>query len=76
LVATAVVGRDQRRLNMPSVAARTITVDTEPVGVLEFWAGSEQKEVLLRNGQEAARKFLETWDWDAYRREHRPERRE
>ena len=67
LVATAIVGRDQRRLNMPSVQARTITVDTTPVGVLEFWAGDEQKRALLRTGHEAAAAFLAGWSWDAHR---------
>lgn len=68
VVATAVVGRDQRRLDMPCVQARTITVDTEPVAVLEFWASPEQKRALLRNGREAAAEFLSTWDWDSFQR--------
>lgn len=63
IVVTAVVGRDQREMNMPSVAARTINVDTEAVGVLQFWADHDSKQALLRNGHEAASKFLATFEW-------------
>lgn len=62
-VVTAVVGHDQRWLSLPSVNARTIRVDTESVGVLDFWASAAKKRELLRHGHDAAAAFLATFDW-------------
>jgi NTE family protein len=68
LLATMVVGRDQRWLNMPCVRERTILVDTTAIGVLEFGASEEKQRAVLRSGDEAAATFLSTWDWKAHLR--------
>lgn len=66
LVTTALVGRDQQRLSLPWVAARTIRVDTSGVGPVDFDIRPAQVEALLTAGATAARKFLDSWDWEAY----------
>jgi NTE family protein len=68
VVATAIVGNDQTYLERPCVRRRTIEVDTSAVGVVEFDASDEQREIVIANGSAAADAFLATWDWDAFRR--------
>jgi NTE family protein len=62
VLATMVVGHDQRWLNMPCVRERAVIVDTSAIGTLEFWASRGKKESVLAAGGEAAREFLSTWD--------------
>jgi NTE family protein len=71
IVTTAVVGHDQTAMDLPWVAARTITVDTESVGVVDFGVGAEQQTVLFDNGHAAGRAFLRTWDWQRYLQQFR-----
>ncbi len=72
VVATAVVGNDQTYLERPCVRRRTISVDTSAVGIVEFDASPQQRAAVIANGIVAAETFLETWDWDAFRRDCRP----
>ncbi|MEV7808947.1 patatin-like phospholipase family protein [Microbispora sp. NPDC088329] len=72
LVGTAIVGHDQTYLSRPWVSARTIQVDTEGVGVVDFDLDERQKLHLYRNGRTAAAAFLSAWDWDDYRARYRP----
>ncbi len=51
---------------------RTIFVDTSSVGIVEFDASDGQRATAIANGTAAAERFLQTWDWDAFRRECRP----
>ena len=67
VITTAIVGHDQTYVDRPCVRKRTITVDTSPVGVVEFGASAAQREQVSTNGRRAAAEFLSTWDWDAYR---------
>ncbi|MCG5432410.1 patatin-like phospholipase family protein [Mycobacterium sp. MYCO198283] len=71
LITTVIVGRDQAYLNQPWVAARTIRVDATKVGFLEFDIGDPAKEALYAAGYDAARTFLQRWDFDAYIEEFR-----
>jgi NTE family protein len=66
LVMTAIVGRDQAHLAQPWVAARTIEVDTAGVSPIDFGLTQAAADTLLRNGQAAARAFLDGWDWEEY----------
>lgn len=68
VVATAIVGNDQTYTDRPCVRRRTISVDTRAVGVVEFDASEEQREIVIANGTAAAERFLQTWDWDAFQR--------
>ncbi len=72
VVATAIVGNDQTYLERPCVRRRTITVDTSAVGIVEFGASAQQRATVVANGTAAAERFLQTWDWEAYRRECAP----
>ncbi|MBI5106729.1 MAG: patatin-like phospholipase family protein [Solirubrobacterales bacterium] len=67
VVATAVFGNDQTYLERPCVRRRAIQVDTSAVGVVEFDASAEQRATVLRNGEEAAGRFLAGWDWEAFK---------
>jgi NTE family protein len=69
VVATAIVGHDQTYLERPCVRRRTIFVDTSPLGIVEFDASDEQRSAAIANGTAAAQRFLEEWDWAAFRRE-------
>lgn len=68
VVATAIAGNDQTYTERPCVRRRTISVDTSAVGVVEFDASEEQRATVIANGRAAAERFLQTWDWDAFRR--------
>jgi NTE family protein len=71
VMTTAVLGHDQTYLEQPCVRRRAIQVDTSAVGVVEFGCSEEKRAALVANGERAARDFLATWDWEAYRHECR-----
>jgi NTE family protein len=71
VITTVLVGRDQAYLNQPWVSARAIRVDSTDVGVFDFDITREETEALYANGYAAAKKFLSTWDWPAYRKRFR-----
>jgi NTE family protein len=66
VLTTTIVGHDQASLQKPWVKARTIPVDTQAVGVVDFGIAAEQEEALYGTGYAAAIDFLGTWDWPAY----------
>jgi NTE family protein len=72
LVTTTVVGRDQAQLAKPWVAARTIEIETDRVGIVEFDIGERERDEALENGRRSAATFLEGWDFEAYKRRFRP----
>ncbi|MEW6297959.1 MAG: patatin-like phospholipase family protein [Thermodesulfobacteriota bacterium] len=47
--------------------ARTIMIPTLGVKATEFELSSERAEALYRSGEEAARTFFRTWDFDRYK---------
>ena len=71
VVTTAILGHDQTYLDQPCVRRRAIQVDTSAAGVVEFGCGEDTRAALVANGERAAREFLGTWDWEAYRHECR-----
>jgi NTE family protein len=46
-------------------------VDTGELGIVEFDAPAAKRARVLAKGEEAAREFLDGWDWDAYMRDCR-----
>lgn len=68
LYATTINGHDQRHLNNPDTLARTMFVDTEDILSTNFDISKEQQEVLFKNGQKAAKKFLNTWNFTDYKK--------
>ena len=71
VITTVLVGRDQAYLNQPWVSARAIRVDSTEVGFLDFDISDADVEALYSKGQEAARDFLATWNWQDYLRRFR-----
>src|SRR4051794_24281564 len=69
VVATAIVGHDQTYLERPCVARRTIRVDTSSIGIVEFDASAEKRAAVVAEGMAAAEAFLDTWDWEGFRRD-------
>ena len=51
--------------------ARTIPIPTLGVGTTEFAITKERKQALYDSGRKAAEDFLETWDFEGYKREFR-----
>jgi len=72
VVATAIEACQAEHVLTPANVARSIAVTTDEVGAVEFDLTSEQQEQLRAAGAAAARRFLATWDWEAWLREHRP----
>lgn len=72
LVATAIVGHDQSHLNRPWVRARTIQVNTDTVGVVDFDLDERGRRRLYDNGRAAAAAFLSGWNWEDYLARFRP----
>lgn len=66
LVSTMMNFHDQMHLDDPAVTARTIFVDTFKVRATDFDLDDETKDRLYQSGRDAARKFLDSWDFDAY----------
>lgn len=66
LIATVIVGRDQTTLGQPSVAARTMQIETDGVGVVDFELSDDDKHLLRTRGTLAADDFLARWDWPQY----------
>ncbi len=71
LVTTVLVGRDQARLSLPWVAARTIRVDTGSISSVDFGITPDEVAGLRVAGRTAATTFLATWDFEQYVQEFR-----
>jgi NTE family protein len=70
LVTTMVVGHDQGQLAKPWVAARSMRVDTDKFGVVDFELTQADQHELYGNGRHTAEDFLDAWHegggWDGY----------
>lgn len=66
LAMTTIVGRDQAHLAKPWVKVRTMQIDTAGVNPIDFGLSRTQATALFENGQTAATRFLEEWDWEDY----------
>ena len=71
VVATAMVGHDQTYLERPCVRRRAIQVDTGAIGIVEFDASPQKRAAVAANGDKAAERFLDDWDWERYKRDCR-----
>ncbi len=72
VITTLLVGRDQAYLNQPWVRARTISVESPDVGVLDFGISGPEIENLYGRGYSAASEFLAGWnEADYVQRFHR-----
>ncbi|MGH3485022.1 MAG: patatin-like phospholipase family protein [Nocardioidaceae bacterium] len=68
---------DRMYVDNPDVQARTIFVDTGTIRATDFDLKPAQRDMLFKNGRDAANKFFDggdgqkPWDWKAYKREFR-----
>ncbi|WP_167880538.1 patatin-like phospholipase family protein [Nocardioides guangzhouensis] len=72
LIATMTNAHDQIHVDQPSVASRTIFVETSGVRSTDFRLDPETKRRLFDNGADAATDFLASWDYDAWRAAYAP----
>ena len=63
----AVVTHDAHAMAVPDIAARTIRIDDLGIPPTPFDLTQAQKVALYASGQAAARDFLATWNFDAYK---------
>ena len=64
LVGTMVAGQDQHELRRRGVKQRTIQIDTDAFGIVQFSIGEEGKRTLIAQGREAAEWFIQDWRGD------------
>jgi NTE family protein len=63
LLATMQKAHDQVYVDQPSVASRTIFVDTTGYNATDFHLTLADKQKLFNSGLTAGKKFLGKWDW-------------
>jgi NTE family protein len=66
VLVTTIFGRDQARLDLPWIKARTIDVDTGSLAILGFRPSRGEIDAVLAAGRAAAGTFVDSWDWDRY----------
>ncbi|HEX2026462.1 MAG TPA: patatin-like phospholipase family protein [Nitriliruptorales bacterium] len=71
LVSTMLVGHDQTQLSQPWVDVRTIRIDTNAVGVVDFHLSEDAANGLYRRGRKASDKFMRSWNFAEYKRRFR-----
>ena len=69
ILATATNGHDQIFIDDVCTQKRTIFVDATGISATDFDLTSSQQSSLFQSGQDAAAKFLQTWDYTAYKKE-------
>ena len=63
LLGTMQTAHDRVYVDQPSVASRTIFVDTTGYKATDFHLAPADKQKLFDNGRHAGEKFLGKWDW-------------
>jgi len=63
LLTTMQKARDQVHVDQPSVASRTIFVDTTGYNATDFHLTLADKQKLFTSGLDAGKQFLGKWDW-------------
>lgn len=66
LVQTAIEANQAEHVLDPCNVARSMYVDTGGVSAVDFGLDEAEQDQLLTAGQEAARAFLETWDFERW----------
>jgi NTE family protein len=68
IVATAMSAHDQMHLDDPATVARTIFVDTFKIKATDFDITQTAQAKLYESGRKHARKFLQGWNYMAYKK--------
>jgi NTE family protein len=66
MVGTMTNFHDQMHIDDPSVLARTMFVDTAHVRATDFDIDETTQDLLFKNGQHGAAKFLSSWNFERY----------
>lgn len=64
LIGTTIVGQDMHELDRRGVKERTIQIDADETGIVQFDITPAQKQVLIARGRDAASAFLDGWNGD------------
>lgn len=67
LLATMINAHDQMHVDDPCTEARTMFVETFKIKATDFDITTEEQARLYESGQDAAKKFLTTWDFANWR---------
>ncbi len=67
MLATMINAHDQMHIDDPCTAKRTIFIETFKIKATDFDISSKEQQQLYDSGREAARKFLKTWDFAAWK---------
>lgn len=70
LLATMINAHDQMHVDDPATAARTMFVETFKIKATDFDITAEEQTKLYESGQEAAAKFLKTWNFKTWQKIH------
>lgn len=68
LLATMINAHDQMHVDDPCTAKRTIFVETFKIKATDFDITAEEQARLFESAQDAARKFLATWDFKKWQK--------
>ncbi|MGH9071766.1 MAG: patatin-like phospholipase family protein, partial [Acidimicrobiales bacterium] len=72
LISTMQDAHDQMHVDDPSFFSRTIFVDTTGYKATDFNLTQADKQKLFDAGHAAATKFLQDWDWSAWKAKYGP----
>jgi NTE family protein len=70
LLATMINAHDQMHIDDPATKARTMFVETFKIKATDFDITAEEQARLFESGQDAAAKFLKTWDFKAWQKKY------
>lgn len=68
ILSTAMNAHDQMHIDDPCTQQRTIFVDTFDIKATHFDISGEEQKRLYESGRHYARTFLQTWDFDEYKK--------
>jgi NTE family protein len=62
LLGTVIAGQDRHAIERRGVKERTIEIDANKFGIVDFGISDKGKEELIAKGREAAAEFMQRWD--------------
>jgi NTE family protein len=68
LLSTMIGAHDRAYVSDPQSSSRTVFVDTSPFRATDFTLKDADKATLYSTGMASGKKFLGSWDWDAWKR--------
>ncbi|MDP5228093.1 MULTISPECIES: patatin-like phospholipase family protein [Arthrobacter] len=68
LLSTMIGAHDRAHINDPQASSRTVFVDTSRYRATDFHLSAEDKTTLYTSGFSSAQRFLNTWDWEQWKK--------